>query len=579
MIEPATVLAGADVRCLDRAGRRVEAVAWRGARLLAIGSRAEVSRAAGEGAVVYEGAGATVLPGFLDAHHHSGLGALYTGRVSLAPPGVRDLPELQARLATASRALEPGRWLVAVDWDEACLTERRAPSRRELDAAVPDRPLFAMHYSCHRGVANSRALEAAGIDRHTPDPGGGRIERGPAGVPSGLLIERGMSRVERLARADLVAHDVAGFVERLRVHHRALVAAGITHVIDAAVPPDLRALYQEAARRGAMIVPTTLMPVSLHGYLEPPWDALGGPVTGEGEGLLRVGPLKLILDGAPSCAMCLRLWQAAAASASAIVAAARARDLDPLRAMLSVAPQPPRGADVRTGLLLHSPRDVRDLVRGAAARGFAVAAHAIGNEAVALALDALAAERALLARVARPRIEHASFLSRELVERLSAEGIAVVTQPHFVTLTAFSGAPSVPRLRGLPLRWLLDAGALVAGSSDYPVAGFEPLDGVRSAVARRTRSGHIYEPDQRVDLEEALALYTRSAAEAAGCLSSAGTLEAGKRADLVLLDRRLDPSTLADARVAATVVGGDLVYGTLGGAARASGDRREVAAR
>ncbi|MCC6217144.1 MAG: amidohydrolase [Polyangiaceae bacterium] len=571
MPEPVTVIVGADVRVLDRAGRRAEAVAWRGSRLVAVGARAEVERAAGDGALVRDVAGATVLPGFLDLHHHSGLGALYGSRVSLAAPAVRDLPTLQAKLVEAARELPTGRWLVAIEWDEATLAERRAPTRAELDAAVPDRPVFALHYSCHRAVANARALELAGIDRHTPEPLGGVIERGPGGVPRGLLIERAMSRVETLARADLVAHDADAFVERLREHHRGLVAVGITHVIDAAVPPDLRALYEEAARRQALLVPTTMMPVSLDGYLEPAWGALGGPVTGAGEGVLRIGPLKLILDGAPACAMCLRFWQAAGAAASAVLAAARAAHLDPLRAMLSVAPQPLRGARVRTGLLLHSPRDVRDLVRGAAARGFAVATHAVGNAAVDLALDALTAERALAGRAARPRIEHAWFVSREQVARIAGEGLSVVTQPHFVSLPAFASAPRVPGLRGGALRWLLDAGALVAGSSDYPVAGFDPLAAVRSAVERRTCAGHTYEPDQCVELEEALALYTRTAAEVAGCLGAAGTLEAGKRADLVLLDRRLERGTLAEARVATTVIGGRVVHGGLGAGAPPDG--------
>src|SRR5437868_2071216 len=117
---------------------------------------------------------------------------------------------------------------------------------------------MAMHYSCHRALANSAALTAAGIDKHTPDPSGGVISRGRSGVPDGLLVERGMSRVESLARANLVARDAEGFLARLARHHRALAAAGITRVVDATVPADLAALYREASRRGLLTVPTVM---------------------------------------------------------------------------------------------------------------------------------------------------------------------------------------------------------------------------------------------------------------------------------------------------------------------------------
>ena len=154
---PSQVVLHADVRVMDSANTRAEAVAWRDGRLLAVGTQAEVEHAAGSEAQVWDAAGATVLPGFIDAHHHPALAALYNGLVRLAPPAVTDIASLQATLAAAASKLEPGRWLVAMDWDEMRLAERRPPTRAELDEAVPDRPLMALHYGCHRAVANSRA--------------------------------------------------------------------------------------------------------------------------------------------------------------------------------------------------------------------------------------------------------------------------------------------------------------------------------------------------------------------------------------------------------------------------------------
>jgi hypothetical protein len=157
-----------------------------------------------------------------------------------------------------------------------------------------------------------------------------------------------------------------------------------------------------------------------------------------------------------------------------------------------------------------------------------------------------------------PRIEHATFLDPRLARRIASVGAAVVVQPHFIGLPAFGSAPSIPGLSSLPLRSLLDAGILVAGSSDHPVAGFEPLDGIRSAVTRRTSRGSVHEPEQCLSLDEALAMHTRVSAEVCGCADACGSLEAGKRADVVVLDRLLTPGSLAQTSVRATVIGGEL---------------------
>lgn len=558
MADHADLLFNANVRTQDRADTRAQAVAWRRGSILAVGSLAEVARAAGPGARAWDAAGATVLPGFIDAHHHPCLSALYGGEVRLAPPAVTDIPSVQRTLAAAASGLPPGQWLIATNWDEELLAERRPPTRRELDDAVPDRPVVALHYSCHRAVANSRALQLACIERGTPDPSGGRISRGPGGLPDGLLIERAMSRVETLARASALTHDTEGFLSRLARHHREMAAVGITRVVDATVPAELATLYREADRRGLLAVPTVMMPVSTTGYLEAPWDAMDGPVTGAEDGQLTVGPLKLIVDGAPACAMCLDWWQAAGALLGSLAISVRRGSLDSVRASRSL--QPRIGRKIRTGITMYQPAEAREIVRAAVARGFAVAMHAIGNEAVDVALSACETAGAALGHAGAPRIEHAMFLSRELVSRIVSAGVAVVTQPHFMSLPAFGSAPRIPGVRNTPLRWLLDAGVKVAGSSDFPVAGFDPLDGIRAAVTRRTAHGSTYGPDQRIAVGEAIAMYTRVGAEVCRCLDRCGTLEAGKRADLVVIEGSFE-ADLDAVRVRSTVIGGEIVFG------------------
>jgi len=478
--------------------------------------------------------------------------------VRLAAPAVKSIQDLQQRLSETARSQPPGTWIVGIEWDELTFAERRAPTRAELDAAVPDHPLFAMHYSCHRAAANSRALELAGIGKHTPDPFGGVIERDANGHPSGLLVERGMSRVEALARAALVARDVDGFLDRLGVHYQALVRAGITRLADAAVPGDLRALYREAQARGLVTLPTVLMPVSVAGYLEPPLDVFDWPLTGEREGNLVVGPVKLILDGAPACALCMTYWQTAVSSLRAFANALRLRSLDPIRASLSV--RPTFGRDVRTGIHVLSPEETDRTVRAATERGFGVACHAEGNEAIGRALTAYEAYSARLHGGGRARLEHVLFAGQELAARIGRAGAAAVMQPHFLSIPTVQSSPELPGLPLIPLRTLLDAGVTVAGSSDFPVTGFDPLDGIRSAVSRRCGGG-VREAAERVSLDEAFGMYTREAARVLGCLDQCGTLEKGKRADVVFLDRPIrSEGDLEHATVARTVVEGRTVF-------------------
>lgn len=560
-MESPTALVNADVRTMDGAGRRAEAVAWRGAQLLAVGTRADVLHAAGPDARVEDLGGATVLPGFIDAHHHAAIVTLYGAQVRLTPPAVTDIASLQRAVAAAARSLPAGGWLVVLDWDEHLLAERRAPTADELDEAAPEHPVFALHYSCHRAVANRRALRLAGLGDDSVAPSGGALSRDRRGRLDGLLIERAMSPVERLARGGLLATDADGIIERLAAHHRALLAVGITRLVDAAVPYDLVALYREAQWRGALRVPTVIFPTAASGYLDEPWEALEGLPTGHTDGLLTMGAVKLVFDGAPVCSMCLRVGQSLGVLARAWSLAAQERSLEPLRAMLSVKPRLGRDGRLHSGIAIYSRAEARRMVEAVVARGFAVATHAIGNEAIETALDAYEAAGPALGRAGVPRVEHGAFPSREQVARMAGLGVVVAAQPVFVAMPAFGSAPEVPGLRFMPLRSLLDAGVRVAASSDHPVTGYDPLDGVRAAVRRRNARGRVTEPDERVTLDEALALYTRGAAEASGCADRCGTLEPGKRADLVVFVAPIArDGDLDGARVARTVLGGEVVY-------------------
>jgi predicted amidohydrolase YtcJ len=257
--------------------------------------------------------------------------------------------------------------------------------------------------------------------------------------------------------------------------------------------------------------------------------------------------------------MCLSWWQLAGSAIGAWAMALRQRSFDVVRSTMSTEPR--FGSKVRTGILTYEPKEAREVVAAATGQGIRVATHAVGNEGVDMVLDAYEASRSSLDRGGVPRIEHATFIDDRQIARIADLGIAVVTQPVFLGLPAFGSAPPIPGISCMPLRRLLDRGVLVVSSSDHPVAGYDPLDGMRRAVSRRTVSGHRHEPDECVSLPEALAMVTRAAARAAG-LSDVGSLEVGQRANAVLLSGPLETEAdLEAAHVRATWLDGERVYG------------------
>lgn len=550
-----TVLHG-QIRTMKPGAEVAESIAWSNGRIVAVGTHAEVAAAVPRPTQVIELGERTVIPGLIDAHHHAGISALYGGRLRLDATEITGISSLQQALARAAATLAPGRWLVATHWSEHTLREHRAPTRAELDDAVPDRPMLAMHSSYHRAVANSRALEIANIRTATPDPTGGIIGRARGGEPNGLLIERGMSPLEQLARADLVAFDAEEIVQRLGAHSAQAFCVGLTHVADAAVPVDLIRLYEQAHLRGVARIPTTLMPVSIRGWLEVPTDVIELELEKPKARTLRLGPVKMVFDGAHACAMCLGVWQSAVVFMRTAAISIREGTLVPLRATASMAPRLSRGV-IRTGILMYGRAAAAKTVQRAIERGLSVASHAEGNEAIDVVLDAYQAAGSALHAHGNARLKHGIFMTRRHVERLGDSGIAVVVQPAFLTMPEFAHAPAIPGIEVKPLRRLLDAKVQVVGSSDYPVVGFDPMLGIRSAMRRPRVSA-----DQEIGLDEALALYTRTAAEVLG-LRDCGTLEAGKRADVVIFDCRLDEASVTVATVATTVLEGEVVFGAL----------------
>lgn len=413
-----------------------QALAVRDGRLVDVGARDEILRLRERNAEVIDLGGRTVIPGFVDPHNHFSLGALdcFWGDCRAAT-SVEDIQRVMAETAARTPA---GAWVRGWGYDHAALPGRRHPTLGDLDAAVPERPAFLLHYSHHQGVASSRALELAGITRATPDPRGGEIGRDRTGEPNGLLFERAMGVVEARSRETWEAR----FVDVAPAASRVYAAHGITAIQDCAVTPAMARRYAEARERGALAIHVGEAMVGSRGWFERPDDAAPG------------GALKLFADGGYRCAMRL--------------------------------PRP--GAEVRSGFLFYERAELSGLLVSAWRAGRRVVCHAIGNLGVETAVGAI--EDALKQAPdgsSRVRVDHAMFLTRELIARIRDLGIRIVAQPSF--LWDGGGRSPSPDLLLRPFKSVAAAGIPQAFSSDFPCGSLAPLAGIAAAVTRRSRTG------------------------------------------------------------------------------------------
>jgi predicted amidohydrolase YtcJ len=480
------LLVHGNVVTMDATLPRAEALAVKDGRIVDVGGTDEILWLREDDYEVIDLAGRTVLPGFVDPHNHFSIGAFETSWGDCR--GVRSVADVQAALAAAARSAPAGEWVRTFGYDHALIG--RHPTRAELDAAVPDRPALLMHFSHHQAVVNSRALAEAGITRATPDPPGGEIARDKAGEPTGLLFERAMGAAETRSRRGAETR----FVDVARAASVRYAALGITTVQDAAVTPAMARRYAEARAAGALAIDVRETMVGSGGWFDRPRDA-------------APGPLKLFVDGGYRCA--LRTTRDGAPRASGFLFYERAE---------------------LAALLLAAWRAERDVV-----------CHAIGNLGVETAIGAMEdAVRAEPAGRARVRLDHGIFLTRELIDRLAALEIWLVAQPSFLydTPPVAAGPPlrdGAHEILLRPFATAARAGVRQAFSSDFPCGSNAPLHGIAAAVTRRTAAGQVVAPDEALSAEAAVEAYTVGAARAAGLARDRGSLEAGKRADFLIL--------------------------------------------
>jgi predicted amidohydrolase YtcJ len=520
---------------MDPERPRAEAMAVAGDRIVAVGPLDEVARPG----VPVRTAPGLVVPGLTDSHVHMLYAGLELRRLDLS--GVRSVGDLLDGLRGASSG-GGEEWLHAVgNFELEDLAERRYPTREELDAATGGRPVF-VDQRTHDALVNTAALRLAGIGRDTPDPPGGRIERGDDGEPTGRLVERpAFDLVHRL----LPPVTVSTMRRALREIQPRFLAAGITGIVDPGLDPVEMGAYQEAWAEGELTVRTTAMP--LVDPAVPVAEELAGlgatgVRTGFGDARLRLGGLKVYYDGTGSfgTALVREPW-----------------------------PGGPAGAGPPYGTRVIPQETLREFARFCAREGWSLGVHAVGGAAVDEVLDAFAeADAVAPIRPLRFTVIHAYLgVSPENVRRAAGLGAVVATQPslHWQVaprLLETFGEEAVGRMT--PVRTWLRGGVVVAGGSDGPDFPLDPLFGIWQACTRAVRGREDpVGPEEAITAAEALELWTAGSAYAAFADHERGRLAPGCLADWVALSldpEAVTPDELREARVLQAGVAGEVVH-------------------
>lgn len=527
------VVRGARVHATAGSPLPGDSIGIRAGAIAALGPWVELRDEVGPATRVVDVGGRTVTPAFIDSHTHFHRGAVlrhcFLDFEALAPAGLDDiLRHVRERAA----AIGPDAWIQGDSLSASRLIEGRLPDRHELDRVAPSNPVVLRGIGKHVVAANTVALAAAGIDRATPDPAGGRIERDAAGEPTGILHETAKLRLDQ-SRADTVVPVPSAGERRaaLRAAYRDLHAVGIATIHEMVRLPEEADDHAALRAEGDLGVRVRLFYRIHESPLSLDWLVRLGIRRGLGDDWLRVLGVKISVDG-----FCI--FRNAAVE------------------------EPYRHEPDNRGLFRIEADTLDDLVARANAQGLQVAVHAVGPRAVDRALDAF--ERAGPAVAGPHRLEHAYLdMDPDRLRRAHRLGLVWSVQPAFLDAYRREWADAFEPARVeriMPLRTGAAIGLPTQFNSDFPCAPFDPLDAIRLAVTR-DRDGVATGHDEVIGVAEAWRAFTTTPANVAGD-AGLGRIAIGARADLVVLDG--DPFApepdLAAVAVHATMVDGTLVH-------------------
>ncbi|MBT8488849.1 MAG: amidohydrolase [Gemmatimonadetes bacterium] len=520
---PDLVVVNGDILTQDDANPRAEAFAVRGDRFIAVGSNDDVRNLSGPDTRVLDAAGATVVPGFIDAHSHpsgAGLNALRNVNTNLG-----SIARIQDALRARAAETPPGEWLVGYMYDDTKQEEGRPLNRVDLDEVSTDHPIVVGHRGGHTGVYNSRAFELAGVTVNTPDPFGGHFYR-EDGELTGKVAER--------ARAVFDVPGGSTREERARgvaVICREMNAAGLTSVHQAGTGSDAFTAYQDAREAGELTLRMNLF--ASGGAYRSLLQA--GVRTGLGDEWIRLGPVKFAADGSAS-----------------------------ERTMAMSTPYAGRPDDY--GILTMTQEEIHAAVEEAHRSGWQIGIHANGDVTIDMVLNAYERmAREYPRNDTRHRLEHCSLVNTSLLERI-AEGNYIPAP--FYTYAHYHGEKWI-EYGEEKMEWMfahksfLDHDIMVAPASDHSPGPYEPLMALQSMTTRKDFAGRVWGPSQRITMDQALKICTMHGAYASHEEHVKGSIAAGKLADFVFLAENpydVEEERVKEIQVVRTVVGGETVH-------------------
>lgn len=530
------VLFNGRVLTIDPSLPHAEAVAVHQGRIFAVGSNADLEPLKSTARQTVDLRGATLIPGFIDAHTHFVSGGMSLANVNLV--GARTMDEMQRRVAEKVETTPDGNWVVGRGWDHTKRTDEVAwPTKQDLDRVAPEHPVYLARVDGHVGWANSRALERAGITADSPDPYGGQIMRDEQGKPTGILLETAKNLVQNI----LPEPDYAARERGLKLALEEAARFGVTSIHDNAPAEDL-ALMRDFRDRGDLTVRVNAL---VRGwevptpFLEPMIDI--GARTGFGDDWIKLGALKISLDGT-------------------------------LGSRTAAMLEPYSDDPGNTGVYRITQEELDPIVERAHKHHIQIALHAIGDAACRMALDSI--EKAIRSHDwpdHRHRIEHEQVITREDMLRFHELGVIASLQPcHAITDLAWVEDRVGPERVKYAYAWrsFVDCGTQICLGTDWPVETLDPRVGLYESVTRQGIDGNPPGgrwPEECLTIDEALKGYTLDAAFVEFAEDRKGSITDGKLADFVILaddPTSIDPNRLLDLEVLATIVEGHTVYST-----------------
>ncbi|MHB0769041.1 amidohydrolase [Bradyrhizobium sp. 5.13L] len=533
---PELVMINGKVLTMDPGSSVVEAVAVRDGKVLASGSTAAIKALAGARTRIIDLAGKTVVPGMIDTHAH------------FKAAGLSDYVVNMGRAKTVAEALEaikafaakkkPGEWIVGGAWHPPSqLVEKRYLTKQEIDSVAGSNPVYLRTVG-HYSMANSLALQKAGVDKATPNPDGGSFERDASGELTGVLVETAIDRVEKAVPAWTEEDQIRQF----KIAQRVLNSFGITSAVEGATDArDIRTLQKVALsgdatlRAGLMFRPEPPADMST-------WEAImsgNGASSGFGDDWLKFAGIKIFYDGGMTLKTALM------------------RDVYP------------DSHDDYHGVTQQTPERLKQLVSICNRYDWRVGVHVVGDLGIDQVLDAFeAADKEKSIRDRRFTLIHASLIRPEQMERARRLGVRVDLQNVFMwdkaaTVERFLGRATADR--AVPTRTLIEKMGIesLGAGTDFPVNPMNPFLNMYIMVTRKNPDGVAYGPSEAISREQALRLYTSAAARSTFDEGRKGTLEPGKLADMVVLSA--DYLTVADDQIKdikadVTIVGGKIVF-------------------